>query len=761
MSTLFSIINNEGQFSTPFIEEQFSKGVRKIHIHGEDNSDYSGKTSNMGQKMIIGIGENTQVIVINDVVLSCNGTIYNAHELFKYMNITPVTDLNYEIIIHLYIKYGMDHMLQMLDGDFVFFLVDNRMHLDSFKMYVARDPYGLKPMYILYPNKYDDKHIIGLATEMKMLHGFYHEYDDISQKDTPVKNNTLKNETMKTTYKLVQFPPGTYSSYFLPSKVMSKWTLDKEFYRYHTMGYNSLMYHTSPQYENTEIVLNIQRYLIRSVEKRCSSTDQPMGCLLSGGLDSSIIAGLVKQYHVTHKLGNFETFTVGMEGSEDLKYGKMMAEHLGSIHHELVLKKEDIFKAIPEVVQTIETYDTNTVRTSIAHYLLGKYISENAKAKIIFNGDGADEVFGGHLYMYLADESVEFDCEVRRLLKNIHHFDVLRTEKCVSCHGLQSISPFLDRAFVQYYLSVAPQVRFHTRNEQCEKFFLRLAFNNKNYRDSIGKKIMPEENLWRTTESFCDGMSPTTNSLHEMLQNYTNDRFIRENIRLIPEFSKYQHIYREVSLQDPILNNMKGYLVPDNVEQYIYRKAFERHYPGAGEVLPYFWLPRYSEKIYDPSPRSLKIYGGEEPEESDKDSDEDSDEEFIEETGINRFINNFTLTPPDNFNGDFSQPIKVCVNIITSEGTSKIAEFTPNFCENVVDEKTGRVYNTLKLVKTFPESPVQGTEQGTAEPLGTEQENTNTKKTKKEPAPKKEKAPKKEPAPKKEKTPKKEPAPKK
>ena len=175
MSTLFSIINNDGQFSTPFIEEQFSKGVRKIHIHGEDNDDYSGKTSNMGPKMVIGIGENTQVIVIDDVVLSCNGTIYNANELFKYMNITPVTDLDYEIIIHLYIKYGMDHMLQMLDGDFVFFLVDNRMHLDSFKMYVARDPFGIKPMYILYPNKYDDKHVIGLATEMKMLHGFYHE----------------------------------------------------------------------------------------------------------------------------------------------------------------------------------------------------------------------------------------------------------------------------------------------------------------------------------------------------------------------------------------------------------------------------------------------------------------------------------------------------------------------------------------------------------------------------------------------------------
>ena len=219
MSTLFSFINNNGQFSTPFIEEQFSKSVRKVHLHNEDNSDYPGKISNMGPKMLIGIGETNQVVVINDVVLSFNGTIYNSNELFRYMNIKPVTNFDYEIIIHLYIKYGIDHTLQMLDGDFVFFLVDNRMHLDSFKMYVARDPYGLKPLYILYPSKYDDKHVIGLATEMKMLHGFYHALDSISHAtDVPVKNNTLKNESPKTTYKLVQFPPGTYSSYFLPSK---------------------------------------------------------------------------------------------------------------------------------------------------------------------------------------------------------------------------------------------------------------------------------------------------------------------------------------------------------------------------------------------------------------------------------------------------------------------------------------------------------------------------------------------------------------
>jgi len=671
MSTLFSLINNDEQFPARFVEQQFSTGV---------SSRSTAELSRIGTKLLIGVGDNVQTVVLGDVVVSCTGTIYNARDLYKYANITPKTPFDYEIIIHMYLQYGIDHTLQMLDGDFIFVLVDNRTHLDSFKMYVARDPYGVRPLYILYPNKYNKKHVIALATEIKMLKEFYRELENNTktQLDALPVNMTLNPDVDVLTYKIAQFPPGAYSSYFLPSKVFSFWTLDQEFYRYHSTGFNSLMYHSSPQYHDAEVVLNIQRYLIRSVEKRCASTDLPIGCLLSGGLDSSVIAGLVKQFHVTHKLGQFETFSVGMEGSEDLKYAKMVADHLGSVHHELILKKEDFIKAIPDVIRTIETYDTLTVRTSIAHYLLGKYIAENAKARFIFTGDGADEIFGGHLYMYMAAESIEFDGEVRRLLKDIHHFDLVRVHKCLSCHGLTPVVPYMDRSFIQYYLSVAPQVRFHTRNDQCEKYFLRLAFSTEYYRNSVGQKMFAEEVLWRTTEAFSDGISPKTNSLHEMLQDYTNEQFIRSNIQHLSDLKHNMNIYSEISKRDPLLQNMKEHLVPVNVEQYVYRKEFERNYQGMGELLPYFCMPKYAPKIYDPSPRTLKIYS-DEPSVGDDDSDKYSDKDSDEEHDSNGIIDNYTLVPPDNFNGDFTQPIKVCVNIVTSEGTSKIAEFTPNF----------------------------------------------------------------------------------
>lgn len=664
MSTLFCLINNDGQFSSPMVQEQFSQGT---------TPKSSPEMSRIGAKLLIGIGDKSQTIVLGDIVLSCAGTIYNADDLYRYTNTTPTTSFNYEVIIHMYLRYGIEHTLQMLDGDFVFILVDNRVQLDSFKMYIARDPYGVRPLYILYPNKYNKNHIIGLATEMKMLKGFYHELtEDILRPDNaaPPRNLTLTSEFDKVTYDMVQFPPGTYSTYYLPSKVFSKWTLGQEFYRYHSTGFNSLMYHSSPQYHDAEIVLNIQRYLIRSVEKRCASTDLPMGCLLSGGLDSSVIAGLVKQFHVSHGLGDFETFSVGMEGCEDLKHAKMVADHLGSVHHELILKKEDFIKAIPEVIHTIETYDTLTVRTSIAHYLLGKFIAEHGKAKVIFTGDGADEIFGGHLYMYMASESIEFDCEVRRLLKNMHHYDLVRTHKCLSRHGLQSITPFMDRAFIQYYLSVAPQVRFHTRNDQCEKYFLRLAFSTEYYRNSIGRKIFPEEALWRTTEAFSDGISLVTNSLHDILHDYTNDQFIRSNIQHLSDLRHDTNIYSEISKRDPVLKYMNEHLVPVNVEQYVYRKEFEKTFAALGRVLPCFCMPKYAPQIYDPSPRSLKIYSDEPPTE-DSVADEESDNEEA--------TNNFTIVPPENFDGDFSQPITVCVNIVTSDGTSKIAEFTQNF----------------------------------------------------------------------------------
>jgi asparagine synthase (glutamine-hydrolysing) len=369
------------------------------------------------------------------------------------------TNSDCEIIIHLYKKYGIEHTLQMLDGVFSFVLLDNSIDSDSFKLFVARDPYGVRPLFALTPTQNssteEKDQIIGFSSEMKSLYEFYKHLTENNvekKRKTKAKPGSIhiEEDKQKPKYTLKPFLPGTYSAYELSSKVFSCWTAHKENYRYHSTGFNSIMYHLSPQYYDSEIVMNIQRYLIRAIEKRCCSTERPMACLLSGGLDSSIIAGLVRQYHITHELPQLETYSIGLEGSEDLKYAKLVSEHLGTKHTEVVVTEADFLNAIPEVIKAIESYDTTTVRASIGNYLLGKYIAKHSEAKVIFNGDGADELCGGYLYMYLANESIEFDREVRRLLSDIHLFDVLRSDRSVACNGLESRSPFLDRSFVQY-----------------------------------------------------------------------------------------------------------------------------------------------------------------------------------------------------------------------------------------------------------------------------------------------------------------------
>jgi asparagine synthase (glutamine-hydrolysing) len=652
MCGIFSLLNNNSTFTPIFVEQQFKKGK-------ERGPEFS-KLSQVGLKIMMGFhrlainglnDESNQPIIDGDIVLICNGEIYNYKELYRYMNIQQKTNSDCEIIIHLYKKYGIEHTLQMLDGVFSFVLLDNSTDSESFKMFVARDPYGVRPLFALTPtqhNSTEEKYqIIGFASEMKSLYEFYKYLteNNVEKKRKPkLKAGVMhfEEDKLKPKYTLKPFLPGTYSAYELSSKVFSCWTVHKENYRYHSTGFNSIMYHLSPQYYDSEIVMNIQRYLIRAIEKRCCSTERPMACLLSGGLDSSIIAGLVRQYHVTHELPQFETYSIGLEGSEDLKYAKLVSEHLGTKHTEVIVTEADFLNAIPEVIKAIESYDTTTVRASIGNYLLGKYIAKHSEAKVIFNGDGADELCGGYLYMYLANESIEFDREVRRLLSDIHLFDVLRSDRSVACNGLESRSPFLDRSFVQYYLSIPPQTRFHTRNEQCEKYLLRLAFSSEYYRNSSDGKLLPDEVLWRTKEAFSDGVSCKSRSLYEIIQEHANHKFVEEHIHTIPKVKFEDNIYTEISKGDPVLKNVNGHLVPKTAEQYMYRKEFEKHYSGMGPLIPYFWMPKYAEKITDPSARTLEIYNDEEnkEEENENEEEENKKKDNEEELLTNSFVAN-------------------------------------------------------------------------------------------------------------------------
>ena len=560
MCGIFALLNNEASFQANFVKEQFMKGQGR-------GPEFS-KLQQYGMECFLGFHRlainglnnfSNQPIIIGDVVLICNGEIYNYKELYEIMGITPVAQSDCEVIIHLYKRYGIKQTLQMLDGVFAFVLCDNNIQLPTAKMYVARDPYGVRPLYMLKPKSKKETATYGYASELKMLSEFYKEMPN---------------------YKVEQFRPGTYSKLIMEFKVMPKWELKKKYCSYHSTGFSSVI--NESQYDIGCALKNIQHYLYEAVKKRVLVTERPIACLLSGGLDSSLITALVNECHKQTSDKPLETFSIGLSGSEDLKYARIVADYLGTNHTEILLTEQDFIEAIPDVICTIESYDTTTVRASIGNYLLGKYISENSDAKVIFNGDGSDELCGGYLYMHAAPDAIEFDKECRRLLKDIHAFDVLRSDKCISSHGLEPRTPFLDRTWVQQYLSIHPSLRFHPGKKQCEKFLLRTAFSEENYLDSNGSALLPKCVLWRTKEAFSDGVSKTTRSLYEIIQ--------------------------ESVLNNPyVLNQKSDHNAPDTEEKKYYRGIFESAYPGLGNIVPYFWMPRYVE-AKDASARTLQIY---------------------------------------------------------------------------------------------------------------------------------------------------------
>jgi asparagine synthase (glutamine-hydrolysing) len=268
-----------------------------------------------------------------------------------------------------------------------------------------------------------------------------------------------------------------------------------------------------------------------------------------------------------------------MPNSEDAKYARMVANHLGTKHTEIVLTENEFFDAIPDVIKAIESYDTTTVRASVGNYLVAKYISQNSDAKVILNGDGSDEVCGGYMYFHKAPSSQIFDTECHNLLDFIYCFDVLRSDKSISSNGLEPRTPFLDKEFVDTYLSLPAEWRFHAGNGECEKYFLRKSFDRDN--------LLPKEVLWRTKEAFSDGVSNQKRSWFEII----NEKIIE----------KYGEQFCNKTNKDNVHNS------PKTPEQRYYRYLFEQNYYNMGHVLPYFWMPKFVNAS-DSSARTLKEY---------------------------------------------------------------------------------------------------------------------------------------------------------
>jgi len=615
MCGIFALLNNYNHLSHPFIEEQFQKGKNRGPEYSVLSNVMMYALFGFHRLAINGLNENSnQPIIINDIAIICNGEIYNYKELYKSMNIKPKSDSDCEVIIHLYKKYGIDQTLQMLDGVFSFILIDYRLENPESKIYIARDPYGVRPLYFLKPNyvyksSIYETNIYTFASEMKMLVDIKNKLNENIEehKKSNISKKYNDNKSSIYSYEIYQFQPGTYMTMNLSYQACSQWELANTGISYNKPGFVTNMFVDKSIETYINIYKNIQKYLVQAVEKRCSTTERPIACLLSGGLDSSLIAALVNDYHVANSLPKIETYSIGLEGSEDLKHAKIVAEHLGTKHTEIVLTEKDFLDAIPDVIYAIESYDTTTVRASIGNWLLGKYISQYSNAKVIFNGDGSDELAGGYLYMNYAVDNIDFDKETRRLLNDIYMFDVLRSDKSISSHGLEPRTPFLDRSWVQYYLSIPIEIRNHKINDKMEKYLIRTAFSEEFYKNSQGKSLLPDKVLLRKKEAFSDGVSQYSRSLYEIIQEHCNKLFVQNELPQYTFIEQSEEMYQHLAMFLFSNSSKEQHLLPKTAEQYYYRKIFETHYKGMSKIIPYFWMPKFIDAV-DASARTLDIY---------------------------------------------------------------------------------------------------------------------------------------------------------
>ena len=473
-----------------------------------------------------------------NITVICNGEIYNWKKLADENNFKTRSTSDCEIIVHMYKKYGIKKTIESLDGVFAFVLIDKTKNM----IFAGRDPIGVRSFYIGTSEK-----ALVMASECKNL-------DNLCDS-------------------IIQFKPGTFIC--LKESELPKYVEDIKFQRYYDMVYK--LVNTNEE----DIMKQIREKLDESITKRLLS-DRPIGCLLSGGLDSSLITALV----VKKFKRPIKTFSVGLEGAVDLVYARKVAEFLGTEHQELIISYEDMFNAIPEVIREVETYDITTVRASTPMYLLSKYIKENTDITVLFSGEGSDEASGSYLYFHNAPDEQAFQEEILRLMKDLSYFDVLRCDKSTAETGLEVRVPFLDKQFLEFYLGIAPKFKI-PKNYPMEKYLLRKAYDNQD--------LLPKEVLWRTKEGMSDGVSSQKKAWYEIIQ----DRI-------------------DVLISDEeFLNNKCKYThnTPEIKEAYYYRKIFEETFKNRSNILPYYWLPKWSGNVIDPSARVLNVYSQEKNEE--------------------------------------------------------------------------------------------------------------------------------------------------
>lgn len=476
--------------------------------------------------------------------LCVNGEIYNHRELRERLgrNYEFQTGSDCEVILALYREKGID-FLEDLNGIYAFALYDK----EKDEYLIARDPIGVIPLYI---GRDREGHVM-VSSELKGLEGFADEYE--------------------------VFPPGHY--YSSREGKMTRW------YRRDWMEYDAVKDRPADSAQLREALEKAVRHQLMS--------DVPYGVLLSGGLDSSIISAIAKKY-AAHRIENesrteawwpqLHSFAVGLKGAPDLAAARKVAEHIGTVHHEIHYTVQEGLDAIRDVIYYIETYDVTTVRASTPMYLLARVI-KSMGIKMVLSGEGADEVFGGYLYFHKAPDARAFHEETVRKIGKLYLYDCLRANKSLAAWGVEGRVPFLDKEFMDVAMRLNPQAKM-APGKTIEKKILREAFED----------LLPREVVWRQKEQFSDGVGYNwIDSLKAIATAQVTDQQMASAARRFPV--------------NP----------PRNKEEYYYRSIFEEHFPSGSAALTVPSVPSVAcstaealawdasfQNMNDPSGRAVK-----------------------------------------------------------------------------------------------------------------------------------------------------------
>ena len=472
---------------------------------------------------IMGLDERgMQPFVRSSRAVVCNGEIYGFRKIKKELEAKGYRfagDSDCELLLPLYEEYGTD-MFARLDAEFALILYDGE------SLIAARDPIGIRPLYYGYLS--DGKIIF--ASEAKNLVGLCE--------------------------KILPFPPGHYYR-------------DGEFICYRNISKPDSVCH-----DDLETACGkIREKLTAGIEKRLDA-DAPVGFLLSGGLDSSLVCAVAAK-----KLRKpIKTFSIGMDiDAIDLKYAKEVADFIGADHTEVIISKKDVLEALPDVVKLLGTYDITTIRASIGMYLVCKFIHEHTDLRVLLTGEISDELFG-YKYTDFAPSPAEFQKEAEKRIRELHMYDVLRADRCISVNSLEARVPFGDLDFVSYVMALDPAMKMNTYGKG--KYLLRHAFEG---------DYLPWDILMREKAAFSDAVG------HSMVDD------LKEYAEAVYTDEAYEEKRKQYTFAQPFTK-----------ESLLYRELFETFYPGQAEMVADFWMPNKAWEgcnVTDPSARVLANYG--------------------------------------------------------------------------------------------------------------------------------------------------------